>query len=148
MSGVGAYRSGGRWNSPGHHAVYASGHLSLAMLELLVHVDDAEAFLATPHVYLTLAFPDDAVAVIEAADLPPGWDSRPESRASQVAGDEWLEGLQSPVLAVPSVVVPPELRYEPGYLNYVVNPRHPDTAASVAVGAVRDLAWDPRLARS
>src|SRR5690606_41357419 len=85
MSGVGAYRSGGRWNSPGHHAVYASGHLSLAMLELLVHVDDAEAFLATPHVYLTLAFPDDAVAVIEAPDLPPGWDPRPEPPPRPVA---------------------------------------------------------------
>ncbi|MFN2324000.1 MAG: RES domain-containing protein, partial [Trueperaceae bacterium] len=29
MSGVGAYRAGGRWNSSGHHAVYAAGNLTL-----------------------------------------------------------------------------------------------------------------------
>ena len=147
MSGEGAYRSGGRWNSPGRYAVYASGHLTLAMLELLVHVDDAEAFRRTPHVYHLVSFDDPALAVLEEADLPAGWDSRPESRASQVVGDEWLDSLQSPVLAVPSVVVPPELRYEPSYMNYVINPLPPAFPEAVEVGPVRDLVWDPRLAR-
>jgi RES domain-containing protein len=49
MTGTGAYKNGGRWNTPGHYAVYTSGNLSLAMLEVVVHVDDAEAFLDTPH---------------------------------------------------------------------------------------------------
>ena len=44
LSGMGAYLYGGRWNSPGQYVVYASGNVSLAMLEVLVHIDDAEAF--------------------------------------------------------------------------------------------------------
>lgn len=147
MTGLGAYRAGGRWNSQGRYAVYASGHLSLAMLELLVHIDDAERFRRTPHVYQPVSFDASAVAVLEERDLPEGWDSRPEQRASQVAGDEWLDAAHSPVLAVPSVIVPPELRYAPTYLNYVVNPRHPGFADAVTVGQVRPLTWDPRLAR-
>mgnify|MGYP001466645235 CR=1 FL=1 len=57
MSGAGAHLSGGRWNSPGRYAIYASGNLSLAMLELLVHIDDAESFRATPQVYHSVSFP-------------------------------------------------------------------------------------------
>lgn len=44
MSGQGAYLFGGRWNTPEHRAVYLSGTLTLAMLEVLVHTDSAEAF--------------------------------------------------------------------------------------------------------
>lgn len=144
MSGVGAFKYGGRWNSPGHHVAYASGHLTLAMLELLVHVDDAEAFRAIPHSYQPITFTSDAVATLAEEDLPPGWNARPETRASQVAGDEWLENQSTPVLAVPSVIVPAYLRYEPTYL---INPHHPAYASTVEIGDIRDLTWDPRLSR-
>ena len=57
LTGDGAFRFGGRWSSRGRAAVYASGNHSLAMLELLLHVDDAERFWRTPHVYVELAVP-------------------------------------------------------------------------------------------
>jgi RES domain-containing protein len=145
MSGMGAYRVGGRWNSPGRHVVYASAHLSLAMLELLVHIDDAEAFRRRPHVYHSVRFTRQDVALLEERDLPRGWDARPETRASQVVGDEWIDTKPAPVLAVPSVIVPPELRYDEAYLTYLIDPGHPAFATAVEVGPVRDLAWDPRL---
>lgn len=148
MSGVGAHLAGGRWNSPDRYAVYTSGNLSLAMLELLVHIDDADKFRATPHVYHSVSFPDNAVATLQQHDLPEGWDTRPESAASQVAGDEWLDSLVTPVLAVPSVIVPPEFRYDPAYLTYVINPMHPDFPALITVGGVHDLMWDVRLTRT
>jgi RES domain-containing protein len=50
-------------------------------------------------------------------------------------------------IAVPSVVVPAELRFEQEYLNYLINPQHPDIAASVEVGELRTLDWDPRFKR-
>ncbi len=147
MSGVGAFRAGGRWNSPGRHVVYAAGNLTLAMLELLVHVDDATAFRSLGHVYHEVTFPDDAISVVEQRDLPRGWDASPVSRASQVTGDEWLEAKTSLALAVPSVIVPPTHRYEPGYMNYLVDPAHPDSQDAVDVGPVLNLAFDVRLVR-
>lgn len=145
MSGVGAYRAGGRWNSPGRHAVYAAGNLTLAMLELLVHIDDANAFRTLRHIYHHVSFPDDAVSVLAEDDLPSGWESSPVSRASQVAGDEWLEARSTLVLAVPSVIVPAAHRYEPSYMNYLVNPAHPDFGQAIEIGSVLDLDLDPRL---
>lgn len=145
MMGVGARLYGGRWNSPGHDAIYTSGNLTLAMLEVLVHVDDAEAFGRIPYVFHAVSFADIAVATLASADLPANWNARPEAGATQVAGDEWLESLITPVLAVPSVIIPPELRYDPAYLNYVINPKHPDFATRVVPGSIHDLVWDPRF---
>lgn len=145
MTGVGAYRAGGRWNSPGRYAVYAAGDLTLAMLELLVHIDDAGAFRALRHVHHAVTFPGDAVSVLAAQDLPSDWASNPVSRASQVAGDEWLEAQSTLVLAVPSVVVPAPHRYDPAYMTYLVNPAHPDFERAIEVGPVLELDVDPQL---
>ena len=146
MSGSGAYRAGGRWNTPGHYVVYASGNLTLAMLELLVHIDDAERFWRMPHVYHAVRFRDDAVAILAEPNLPAGWNDRPESTSSAAVGDEWLERRQRPVLAVPSVVVPAELRFDPINMNYLLNPMHDEYEASIETGDVNDLEWDPRFA--
>jgi RES domain-containing protein len=145
MSGVGAYRAGGRWNSPDRYLVYTAGSLALAMLELLVHVDDASAFGALRHVVHAVSFPEDSVSVLAQEDLPAGWASHPVSRASQVAGDEWLDSKATPVLAVPSVIVPPAHRYDPDSMNYVVDPLHPDFEEAVEIGPIHELAFDARL---
>lgn len=50
------YLYGGHWNSPGRYVVYASGNVSLAMLAVLVHINDAEAFARQAHVYQHLSF--------------------------------------------------------------------------------------------
>ena len=113
MSGQGAYLYGGRWNSPEHRVVYASGNLTLAMLEVLVHIDDAEAFLSKRYVYHSVDFDAADVSVLEASFLPSSWNARPETRTSQTVGDEFLERSEGVVLAVPSVVVPRSLRYDP-----------------------------------
>jgi RES domain-containing protein len=124
--------------------VYVAGNLTLAMLELLVHVE-AESLLALRYVYHRVDFPEEAMAVLDPASLPDDWNARPESRSSQVIGDEWLERAETPVLAVPSVVVPPAERCELTYMNFLVNSKHEAFDAQVDVGPVRDLVWDPRL---
>lgn len=145
MSGAGAYEFGGRWNSSGNHVVYASGNLSLAMLELLVHVQDAAAFRKVPLVYHTISFASEALAVLQSESLPAGWNSQPEARSNHLVGDEWLDQAESVALAVPSVMIPRRFRYAPEYMNYLINPNHPDFAGAVEVGEVLDLALDARL---
>lgn len=145
MSGTGAYVAGGRWNPPGHRMIYSSSNLALALLELLVHVDDAVSFQRMPHVYHEISFPADAVSFLLEADLPAGWDQRPESLAAQLAGEDWLTSQTSAILGVPSVIMPPPHRYQPEYLNYLMNPEHPKFSELVQAHEVLPLSFDSRL---
>lgn len=145
MSGTGAYLHGARWSSRGRHVVYAAGSIALAMLEVLVHIDDAEAFRAKRHVYHAITFDDTALAILPEAYLPEGWNARPETNASRAIGDEWLDEAPSPVLAAPSVVVPGEFRQQLPSMNYLIDPHHPAFEEVVRVGEVRELDWDPRI---
>lgn len=147
MSGDGAHAVGGRWNSPNHHVVYTSGNLSLAMLELLVHLGDANEVGRLEFVYREVWFPAEAVAILREVDVPTGWNTQPVSTVSQVVGDQWLESLESVALAVPSVLMPKSHRYDPHYMNYLVNPLHPEFPALVETGETFDLEIDDRLRR-
>lgn len=116
LDGDGARRFGGRWNSKGTPAVYASEHLSLAVLEFLVHVDPDE--LPDDLLAYEIDVPDDIV-VDHLATIPPDWDSIESPESCRDAGSDWLLSCTSLALAVPSVVIPRER-------NYMLNPRHPD----------------------
>lgn len=52
-------------------------------------------------------------------------------------GDAWLAAVSSPLLMVPSVIVPEEF-------NVLINPAHP-AAAKINVKPVRQHRYDPRL---
>jgi RES domain-containing protein len=52
-------------------------------------------------------------------------------------GDRWAAELRSPVLEVPSVLIPEES-------NYILNPLHPDFSR-IAIGEPQDFVFDPRL---
>jgi len=118
MSGEGARLAGGRWNSPGIPAVYAASSLSLATLEVMVHLEESDVFY---HLFswLGLEFPREIVESRDITSLPDGWHSDETSAAARNVGDEWLRSMKSAVLAVPSVVTE-------GELNYLLNPCHPD----------------------
>lgn len=145
MSGDGAHAVGGRWNSRNHQVVYTCGNLSLAMLELLVHVGDASELSSLEFVFHEVTFPIDALAILREEDVPTGWNSQPVSTVSQVVGDQWLEAQESVALAVLSVHIPQRYRYDPLYMNYLVNPRHPDFRSLVETGELFDLELDDRL---
>ena len=88
LDGEGARRASGRWNPRGVPMVYTSAHLSLAVLEKLVHVD-FDTFPADV-VSLEIEVPDDvAVRAIELASLPKGWDAMPAPVATQEIGAAW-----------------------------------------------------------
>ena len=72
--------------------------------------------------------------------LVDGWDERPVSKISQSIGDRWIEDNKSPVLKVPSVLMPS------GY-NYLINIKHSDFK-KIKIGMDCPLAFDTRFKKS
>lgn len=129
--GAGAAAYGGRWNPPGTAVIYASGTLSLAMLERLVQRRNLRDTLM-----VEAAVPPDVVIEDLAGQPPPNWRAlgSPEAAA---AGGEWVRSSRTALLRVPSALVPRED-------NYLVNPAHPD-AQRIIVSSPEPLEWDARL---
>jgi RES domain-containing protein len=118
--------------------VYASSSLSLATLEVLVHIEDPEAF-ARLFSWFSAEIPDELVEVLEESKLPPGWCADETTAATQRIGDAWIRSQRSAVLAVPSVVTP-------GEWNYLLNPVHP-RFREIRIAAPQPFRPDPRLAK-
>jgi RES domain-containing protein len=118
FSGEGARIVGGRWNSKGKRMVYTAEHLSLAILEVFVHLNVPTVnrdFFVT----IQAEIPDDLpVEYLSIDRLPADWYSSSSKSSLQALGDEWLDSLRTPILAVPSAIVDREL-------NYLINPLHP-----------------------
>lgn len=119
LDGEGARRYGGRWNSTGRRVIYASESRALALLEILVHLEDEEA-LREGYVLFEITLPDQNILTLP-RDLPDGWKDYPANPASKSIGDQWLASRASLALAVPSVLLPQES-------NILINPDHPDFA--------------------
>jgi len=103
-SGLGAERSGGRWNSRGVAAVYASLDPSTAILEVAAHVR-LRTLDVIPHVITGFEISEPAIVRIvppneipEKSWLEPGIPSREQQRF----GDELL--ASSPLIVLPSAV--------------------------------------------
>lgn len=136
LDGEGPRRLGGRWNSPGRAVVYTASHLSLAIVEVLVHTDPD--LVPDDLIAFQIAIPDAAtIARIAPDDLPAHWADIPKHPACLELGNAWLERSEHAVLAVPSAVVPEEL-------NYLINPAHPD-ASGLRVIQSRPFGFDSRL---
>lgn len=137
LDGEGAFLYGGRWNSPGTRLVYASRHLSLAILEILVHT--GPDLLPEDYVRLEISIPDDIRREARAAaGLPAHWRDGATGLAQSV-GDLWVRAARSAALHLPSAVVPEEE-------NVLINPQHAD-AGRIAVLSQAPLGLDPRLIR-
>ncbi|HUI25993.1 MAG TPA: RES family NAD+ phosphorylase [Candidatus Kryptonia bacterium] len=135
FDGKAAQRFGGRWNSPGRRAVYASASKSLAVLEVLVHLDVGRPL---PRL-VAFRFDVDSKVIDQLAtvQLPRHWRTSRGLPATQQLGDQWLASGHALALALPSVVVPEEL-------NYLLNPAHP-AFVRLRFGRSIPFLLDPRL---
>jgi len=114
FDGEGARRYGGRWNHPGTSVIYTSGSLSLAALELFVHVDIDLA--STDLVAIHADVPDSvATETVKIESLPKNWRRYPAPEALKDIGVMWAAKASTAILAVPSAVIPEER-------NYLLNP--------------------------
>ena len=134
FAGEGARLYGGRWNNKGISAVYASGSLSLAALELFVHLGLPEVKI--PFASIRATIPDD-VTVEAVTDLPGDWREEPAPDSTKEMGTNWFRERRSAVLRIPSAVIPNEF-------NYVLNPEHPDFG-KIVIAAHERFHFDPRM---
>ena len=137
LDGEGSRLYGSRWTSPGLRVVHTSHSLSLAVLEILVHLQ-ASAPLAH-YVSFRLTIDDEAIDTLPLDALPENWRRFPASPELQGLGDAWITSARSLALRVPSAVIE-------GEWNYLVNPGHPAYSA-VEVEGPRRLELDSRLMR-
>ncbi len=136
FSGVGAEKSGGRWNSKGYAVVYASENLSLAALELFVHVEPG--MLPTDLVFIGATLPDSvATQVVKPSDLPADWRDYPAPPLLQDLGTDWLRSSAIVALMVPSAINPTES-------NILLNPAHPDIK-KLKINPAQPFQFDPRM---
>ena len=136
FDGIGAEKYGGRWNHKGYRLVYTSTSLSLASLELFVHVE--------PH-----SMPDDLCAVVahvadkatreelKISELPANWRDYPAPASLQDIGSQWIRETRSLLLIVPSAVNPEEN-------NILINPAHSDFRTVTDIVS-KPFHFDPRM---
>ena len=132
LSGTGAKLYGGRWNTAGHPAVYTTEHISLAVLEILVHIKTYGRPL--DYHLVTIEIPNTAVTV-DCKKLKKNWQE--DMAYTQFIGDEFLADQQSLILRVPSVIIDAEN-------NFVINPLHAD-AGKVQIRDSKVFSFDKRL---
>lgn len=130
LTGEGARLYGGRWNSPGRPMVYTASAPSLALLELLVHLDLDLALLPDDYRLLAIDIPEGST-MESLSDMPTSL------LACAMAGDAFLSRRAALALSVPSVIVPQER-------NLLINPAHPQ-AATLRVVANEPFPIDRRL---
>ncbi len=120
FDGEGARRHGGRWNSPGTTMVYTSQTASLAVLEIMVHLQ--RSGMLPRYALVAAHFAATQVTRLDRARLPKSWRAYPPPPELQAVGDEWARDGTSLVLEVPSALITHES-------NFLINPHHPDVPA-------------------
>jgi RES domain-containing protein len=123
---TGSFRQPGRWHSAGTRVIYAAGHISLAVLETLIHAGGRKI----PPRSITRIHIPDGVEIEEG-----NWMEMP---ASQEWGDRWVREARTVALRVPSIAVN-QLES-----NFVLNPVHPDFSL-LQRDAAEEFVFNPRF---
>ena len=137
FDGEGARRYGGRWNSPGRRVVYTSSTISLAVLEVLVHLGQS-AFLPA-YSLLRIQLNESQLIPLPLTELSKNWRNDPAPSVLQAIGDQWRSEGRSLALAVPSGLVPHET-------NYLLNPEH-SAFSHIVIEPAQPFSFDRRLLR-
>ena len=136
FSGEGARIYGGRWNRRGTAMIYTAESQSLAVLEILVHLDSPE--LLKKYVLFEVGIEESYILDLDASALPRNWRAEPPPSRVQAIGDDWANQSTSAVLRVPSALVP-------GESNYLLNPLHADFR-KLRIGKAIPFQFDRRFA--
>ena len=139
FSGEGARLYGGRWNPAGVPLIYTAESISLAALEIWVHLTKRQ-LLRDSFVTIPITFDPRHSQSFDRRKLPRDWASFPPPASTQAIGLNWASGMGSAALKVPSTIIPQEH-------IYLVNPKHPDFA-KMTIDTPQKLIVDPRLGKA
>ncbi|KJH70275.1 RES family NAD+ phosphorylase [Aliterella atlantica] len=121
FSGIGGLYAQARWTPQGFKVVYTAQSLALASLEVFVHTESDRIPLVAIRAFL----PENiAMTVVDVGNLPENWQSMSAYPTLQNIGKQWLQKQETPILKVPSSIIPVEF-------NYLLNPGHPDLQFSL-----------------
>ena len=136
LSGEGAFRYGGRWNSVGKRVVYVGPSVSAAALEILVHAGS----VTNKYAAIRIDLPRRFLSELDMSGAPVDWQRRGMWCRQQ--GDQWFDSGASAGLIVPSAVLGTEVPER----NVVLNVEHKDFVkiATTAIPPI-DLWLDERL---
>jgi RES domain-containing protein len=136
LSGTGAFRRGGRWNSKGVYMLYTSENSSLAFLEYIVPFDQDNM---PPQMYIMEIEIKEAKLVYELPEngYPKNWKLL-SSLANQGLGDLWMREKKWLGIRVRSAINPTEY-------NVLLNPLYPKFHDEVEIKTVRELPVDDRI---
>lgn len=135
-TGSGANQYGGRWNHKGHPAVYVASSVSLAALEMLVHVHSD--MILSQYGLFSIEIPDKAIEYLDNQWLPPDWQENPAPLSTMDLGTAWLEANSAVALVIPSCVIPLEN-------NALLNPLHPGFSKLLKTVKALSFSFDSRL---
>jgi len=115
-TGEGSRRYGGRWNSRGVAAVYASTSLALAAMETFVNL---EPNLRPPDLVSIKGDIPESVEIdaLDLKTLPARWSEQRDDALSRFGG-AWVRSSKTVALLVPSAAIR-------GEWNILLNPAHP-----------------------
>lgn len=136
LSGRGAEKAGGRWNSKGIAMLYTSESRALCTTEIAVHTGLGN--IPKDYWLVTIVIPAKAkIQTIDIGKLPADWKSFPFPGSTQQLGDAFVRANTFLVLKVPSVVVA-------GDFNYLLNPLHKDFG-KVKIEKTEPFDFDERM---
>ena len=115
LKGLGASKAGGRWNPPGCACIYTSEHVSLAMIEKLVHAQMISDMKDIALMTFEINRPE-LLYILDLQKLKKGWKN--DIRYTQWIGAQILKYEDYAGFIAPSVVVPNELN-----IILLANPR-------------------------
>jgi RES domain-containing protein len=124
-----------RWNDDGQFVLYTTGSRALACLENLVH----RSASGMHHFFKTMVInvPDDLLVFeVNPADLPANWRNS-YCLECLLIGSAWYRKNQSPVMKVPSSIIPDEY-------NYILSTGHHDFSR-ITLLRTEDFLFDERL---
>lgn len=126
-----------RWNKADEMVIYAASSGALAALENVAHRVGIN--LTEPYQLVTIQILEPTlIKEITIKELPAHWRKLEAYIELQEIGSAWYNSLESPVLKVPSALVPQEY-------NYIFNTKHPLFSTQVILKSSEDWVWDKRL---
>ena len=136
LSGKGAEKAGGRWNSKGVALIYTSETRALCATEIAVHTPLGN--MPLDYEIISIEIPDTIpIKGLSKEELPNDWKSLPHSHSTQQIGDQFISKEKHLVLKVPSAVIQ-------GEFNYLINPKHKDFS-QISIKDTEPFSFDKRL---